>query len=170
MPIKINPLPPQAFLKEHIEYNPDAGTFIAKTGGRAGWRVGEPIGTIDRGYLRIRLKNKYYAAHRIAWALINGPISEEDQVDHIDGDRSNNKISNLRLATHEQNCQNIGIPKHNSSGLKGVHWNSYAKKWRAQIKLNGKRKFLGDYKTKEEAHAAYCNAATKLHGMFRRKE
>lgn len=166
MPMKINPLPPKEILEANVEYNSEAGVFTAKTGGRAGWKIGEPIGTIDRGYLRIRLNGKYHAAHRIAWLLVYGSLSENDQIDHIDGNRSNNKILNLRLATHGQNCRNIKIPKHNRSGIKGVHWSNHSKKWRAQIRLNGKRIFLGEYTNKEDAHAAYCDAAIKLHGEF----
>jgi len=85
------------------------------------------------------------------------------------GVRSNNKIYNLRIATHGQNCQNIGLPKHNRSGVKGVHWASYSKKWRAQIKINGERIFIGEFDTIGEAAEAYRQRAEELHGPFQRK-
>jgi len=166
MPVKINKLPSLDILQHNIEYNPDTGVMIAKTGGKAGWKIGHPVGTFDRGYIRIRISGKYYAAHRIAWAMCNGECAEDIQIDHIDGNRSNNKIDNLRLATHGQNCQNIKTPKHNTSGYKGVHWATRYKKWKAQIRLHGKRISLGLFTSKEEAYLAYCSAAKKLHGAF----
>jgi hypothetical protein len=166
MPVKINKLPSLEILNHHLSYDSNTGLFFAKTGGRAGWKVGNEVGTQDRGYIRIRIDKKYYPAHRIAWAMTHGYYNENQQIDHIDGIRSNNKISNLRLATHGQNCQNIGIPKHNTSGIKGVHWDNANKRWKAQIRINGIRKYIGYFSNKEEAHAAYCKAAKELHGDF----
>jgi hypothetical protein len=168
MPIKINPVPDVELLKMHLNYNPDTGVFLAKTGGRAGWKIGEPVGFNDRGYLRIHINKKYHAAHRLAWVMTHGFLSDEDQIDHIDGNRSNNSISNLRIASHGANCQNVGIPRHNTSGIKGVHWAASNKKWRAQIKLHGKRYFLGDFNSKEEAAKAYEAASLQMHGEFSR--
>ncbi len=169
MPIKINPLPSLELLHHHLTYDPETGIFTANTGERAGWKVGSPVGTMDRGYVRIMISKKYYPAHRLAWFMTYGQLDDTQQIDHVDGIRSNNKIYNLRIATHGQNCQNIGLPKHNRSGVKGVHWASYSKKWRAQIKINGKRIFIGEFDTIGEAAEAYRQRAEELHGPFQRK-
>lgn len=166
MPVYINDMPTWEELKKCINYDPHNGTFLAKVGGKAGWKIGEPIGFIDRGYLRIRINKKYYAAHRIAWQIIYGNLQKNEQIDHIDGNRSNNKIINLRLAKHGDNCQNIKKPKNNKSGYKGVHFDSRKKKWRSQIKFEGKRHYLGYFLSKEDAYIAYCNASKKLHKNF----
>lgn len=87
-------------------------------------------------------------------------------VDHIDGNGLNNRRSNLRLATVSQNGCNRGPAVNNTSGYKGVWWFAYAKLWTAQIRLKGKRYHLGYFKTAEEAHSAYCAAASRIHGEF----
>ncbi len=89
-------------------------------------------------------------------------------VDHIDRDGLNNRRANLRVATPEQNRHNSKMLCTNTSGLKGVHWRDDQKKWRAQITVAGKKKNLGYFPTKEEAHAAYCKASQELHGEFGR--
>jgi hypothetical protein len=87
-------------------------------------------------------------------------------VDHIDGDGLNNRRDNLRVATHAQNLRNRGKNKNNKSGYKGVYWHKATKKWKAQIKVNGKEKYLGLFDNPEDAHKAYCEAAKELHGKF----
>lgn len=106
-------------------------------------------------------------AHQLAWLLSHDEWPPRN-IDHIDMDRANNRLSNLRLATPSQNGANRGRQKNNSSGLKGVAWNKGAKRWRAQIKANGKRRHLGYFDTAEEAHAAYQEAAASLFGDFAR--
>lgn len=88
------------------------------------------------------------------------------ETDHIDGNGLNNQRSNLRIATHSQNGKNRGKCNNNTSGFKGVSWNKKNKRWQANIKINGKRKYLGEFTSKELAHIAYCEACTKYHGEF----
>lgn len=90
------------------------------------------------------------------------------EVDHRDGNGLNNRRSNLRIATKAQNQQNKGMAKRNSSGFKGVSWAKRERKWQAQIRLNNKNYTIGRYRTPEDAHAAYCEASTRLHGEFAR--
>lgn len=87
-------------------------------------------------------------------------------VDHIDGDGLNNRRSNLRLATKEQNGYNARTPITNTSGLKGVSWDGESGKWRAQIMHNGKKVNLGRFLSREEAYLAYCNASAIMRGEF----
>jgi hypothetical protein len=168
MPVKINDLPNKNVVDKYVMYCPETGVFTSNISHKY-CKVGQVVGLKDRNYIRIYIEKKYYAAHRLAWFLINGEIDSNHQIDHIDGDRSNNRISNLRLATHADNCRNIGLPKHNRSGVKGVHFHKQNGKWRAQIKLNGKRHWLGNFERIEDAKFAYDNASKTFHGEFRRE-
>jgi hypothetical protein len=118
-----------------------------------------------KGYLQGRIRDGFYAAHRIAWAITYGedPII---QIDHINGDKADNRISNLRLATPCENAQNRPRNVTNRSGYKGVHWSSLHGMWRARIRANGTMTCLGFFDDPESAHAAYCEAAQKYHGQF----
>lgn len=89
--------------------------------------------------------------------------------DHINLDTLDNRRSNLRIATPMQNHCNQGVRKDSRSGYKGVGWHKTNKKWQARIKINGVRKRLGWFDTPEDAHKAYCDAATELHGEFANK-
>ena len=117
------------------------------------------------GYLRISIDYRLYNAQRIAWLFINGKWPSKN-IDHIDGNRSNNKASNLRECNHVQNAANRKISISNTSGFKGVSQIKSTGKWAAFIKINGKSKNLGTFKTPEEAHEAYKSAADRLHGVF----
>jgi hypothetical protein len=92
----------------------------------------------------------------------------EIHVDHIDGNGLNNRKENLRLVTSHQNCFNRKINSNSTSGLKGVTWNKKDQRWRAQIRFDGEKIFLGNYKCPNEAYAAYCKASADLHGEFGR--
>jgi len=89
-------------------------------------------------------------------------------VDHISGDGLDNRRANLRLATYAQNNQNCRVYQNNKSGYKGVRWNRRDKRWLAEIRANGLRKYIGLFDSPAEAHAAYCAAAKELHGEFAR--
>ena len=119
----------------------------------------------SRGYPKGRIWGKHYFAHRVIWAMARDawPI---DQIDHINGDPSDNRIANLRACTHAQNMQNQRIGRSNTSGLKGVSWSIAASKWKAKISNNKKVHYLGVFENIEDAHAAYAAAAKKLHGKF----
>jgi hypothetical protein len=88
-------------------------------------------------------------------------------VDHINGDGLDNRRCNLRICTIAENIRNrTRLNKNNTSGMRGVHWDKRKEKWCAEIKVNRKKKFLGRFSTREEAHAAYCKAADEFHGEF----
>lgn len=89
-------------------------------------------------------------------------------VDHIDSNGLNNRRNNLRIATRSQNCQNSKIPTRNTSGYKGVSWNTRDEKWRSAIVVNKKLIFLGNFDCKHDAYLAYCEASNKYHGEFGR--
>ena len=119
-----------------------------------------------RGYVTIRVLGDGYYAHSVAWLYVMG--AWPTQIDHIDIDRTNNRFDNLRLASSQQNLQNRGKQKNNTSGLKGVSWSKAAKKWWAQIVADGRHKHLGLFGCPAAAHFAYVVAADKLHGEFAR--
>jgi hypothetical protein len=87
-------------------------------------------------------------------------------IDHINGDRADNNIDNLREATRSQNCQNAKLSKVNRSGVKGVSWHKYNQKWYARIRLDGKRIDLGYFDNLIEAEATIKATREKLHGVF----
>lgn len=134
----------------------------------AGKIAGGRMGTVR--YLIITINNVHYMAHRVMWEMVNGPIPDGLSVDHIDGQGMNNRISNLRVCTHQQNRCNTKLPSNNKTGFKGVHFFAPLGKYRASINIKRKCKFLGTFDTPQEAHKAYCNAALTAHGEYARFE
>ena len=158
----------QERLQEVLEYNPDTGefTWIAQRGSRSdlvGERAGYPHW---KGYWTIYVDGQSYWGHRVAWLYVHGKFPK-GQIDHINRVRDDNRIANLRLATNGQNGANSKAKPSQYSPLKGVHWNKrWGGSWSSSIYHAGKRVWLGVFPTAEEAHAAYCEAAKKIHGEF----
>lgn len=118
----------------------------------------------NQGYvIRSKWPNSSYRLHRL---IMNA--SKGIYVDHIDGNPLNNLRSNLRLCSNAENGRNQKLHKNNTSGYKGVHWSKLNKKWKVEIKINYKNKFIGLYNTKEDAAKAYNEAALKYFGEFAR--
>jgi hypothetical protein len=105
--------------------------------------------------------------HVLAWFYTHG-VWPADQLDHINGDKSDNRIDNLRIATASQNKANSGPYRNNPTGLKGAYWYKPLQMWVSKIRKDGKLHHLGYFATAEEAHTAYCEAAKRLHGEFAR--
>jgi hypothetical protein len=158
----------QARLKEVLEYNLATGEFTWREPGR-GRKL--TAGCKSSTYTLIFVDGKTYRAHRLAWLYMKGTWPER-MIDHIDLDKHNNAFHNLREATGSQNKANRPIPRNNTSGFKGVSWAKggarHGKPWQAQISANKTRIPLGLFSTREEAHAAYCDAAKKIFGEFAR--
>ena len=126
--------------------------------------VGDELNTLHvEGYIHISINGKQYLGHRIAWALYYGNLPK-GEIDHKNCNKSDNKIENLRLATHSQNQSNSGKYKNNKSGFKGV--TLQGGRWRAVIQAEGKQNHLGYFSTPEEAHEAYSTASEYYHGEF----
>lgn len=151
-----------ARLRELRTYDPATGLFsFARQGG--GHFAGAPCGkTTSQGYTRIVVDGGKYMAHRLAWLWMTGEWPE-DQIDHINGDRSDNRWPNLRAATASINVQNIHAPKSNNktSGVLGVR--PCGARFEANIGHNYRRIYLGRFDTADEAHAAYLTAKRRLH-------
>jgi hypothetical protein len=119
--------------------------------------AGSLAGSVRKdGYCRISIDGKFYLAHRLIWLWHGHELPEKIEIDHIDRNRSNNNIDNLRLATRNQNERN--------KVRKGYRFE--AGKWRAKITINGKDKHLGMFDTEEQARLAYLTAAKPIHGEY----
>lgn len=153
----------QEQLKQILHYDPETGVFrwklVMANNRNKIWGI---AGSINQGYVRIRLKNKTYECHRLAFLYVTGFWPEND-VDHIDGCRSNNKWENLRQATRKQNCENIKLRKNNTSGYRGVVWHKATGKWSAMVRHNKKAIWLGLY---EDVKEAAIVAAAKRSELF----
>jgi hypothetical protein len=124
------------------------------------------------GYWQIKTGKVCYLAHRIVWAIVHGEWSEKD-IDHIDGNRANNALSNLRVVTKSENMQNLAVTgKKTASGLAGAcHLPANGRrreKWEATIRINGVLKHLGLFSTPQEAHARYMQEKSLVHTHFSR--
>ena len=177
-------------LQEALNYAPKTGLFFWKkrplhhfknSHGMNIWNsryAEKQAGTIYTptkysNYKRIKIvvKNKPLMAHQIAWTFVYGAIPESLFIDHMDGNATNNAISNLRLVTHSENHRNRYIQSNNTSGVTGIRFIN--NKWRARIKIHGKEKHLGTFETKEQAievrkKYAFENGFTERHHTNRR--
>ena len=161
----IKPLPPIEELRELLHYEPDTGLLRWKIDYGSKNRTGNVAGTSNgKGYLRISINAERFTAHRLAWAFYYNQDPGGMQIDHIDKNKSNNKIINLRLASHRKNGANSGPRKNNKLGARGVHYKNG--KFMAAIEINGKNFYLGTYDTIEEASNVYWAAAEELYGEF----
>lgn len=145
----------QKRLKEVLIYEPTSGLFSRVGPGKA--KVGSLDGT---GYIHIGVDGKVYKAHRLAFLFMTGSFPVE--VDHIDGQSNNNKWNNLRGVTRSGNMMNAKRPNTNTSGVVGVHWNKIDRKWKAQIQVEGKYKYLGPFAAFFDAVCARKSAEDQL--------
>ena len=105
---------------------------------------------VHKGYRRIRLFNKSYKSHRVAWAIHHGDWPA-DQIDHINGVRSDNRIENLRAVDQIENSRNTKIPATNMSGVIGINWDKLSWRWVVSIGVDSKTFYIGSFKDFEEA-------------------
>lgn len=131
-------------------------SFNARFGGKnAGYVTFE-------GYINVLFDRKHYPAHRLIWLIVFGKLPE-DEIDHRNGKRSDNSLRNLREADRSVNMQNKTIGRNNTSGHVGVYWHKPKNNWRAVIRKNSRRIYLGGFKNIEDAAAAYLAAKKKYH-------
>jgi hypothetical protein len=137
--------------KNSLHYDQDSGIFTWIKSANNKVKVGSRAGTKEkRGYIIIQLNKKTIKAHRLAWLMVHGSFPN-GEVDHIDNNPSNNRISNLRVVNRSKNQMNARPPVHNKSGFKGVHFCKSKNKWVATIGKNGKKEFIGYFNDFESA-------------------
>lgn len=152
-------------IREVFDYHPD-GYLIWKIDSGYNKTKNRRPGVINAyGYSQVKAFQKGYAEHRLIWAWHYGRYPEMD-IDHIDRNRANNRIENLRLATRSRNNQNSTKRAATSSRYKGVSWSKVAKKWHAYLNTEEGRMYLGIHVKEEDAARAYDTAAKEHFGEF----
>ena len=151
-------------LRELLRYEPETGNFTWRVRPANNMRAGDAAGCLSKrdGYRSIRLLGRYYLEHRLAWLYVNGEWPAEE-IDHLNRVRSDNRIANLRLATKAENKQNTSLRRDSASGHKGISWHKRDQKWVAEIKLHGKKHYLGGFNNINDAIAARKSEESRLH-------
>ena len=182
MPQKYIELPTQEYLQECFEYNPETGILTWKERPLSHFKDGvrqkqaqtrwnnkfnkTKAGRLHiNGYIVVHVNSISYPIHRLIWKMITGNTPSE-QIDHIDTDRTNNRIENLRDCTNGQNQHNTNLRKTNKSGTKGVHFDNWYGLWIANIGINKKQIRLGRFQNKEDAVKAINDARESYHKEF----
>lgn len=153
-------------LRHLFSFDPETGSLKWKNPRSPRVKPGAEAGRIgDQGYVTVGICGRFYRGHRVGFAIHFGRWPN-GMLDHINGVRSDNRISNLRECTNAQNLRNAKRSSANTSGVKGVYFDKASMKWRALIRVDGKKVYLGYFATKEEAGCAYRKAATEHFGEF----
>lgn len=149
-------------LRALVSYDPQTGVFtrlVTSGSERAGLAAGSRN---SGGYLRFMVDSVQYQAHRLAWLYVHGRWPN-GFIDHINGDRSDNRIANLRECTKAENAQNTKVRSDNKAGVTGVYFCTASNRWRAYVFVEGQRHDLGDFQSKADAVAARLAAKAELH-------
>jgi len=149
-------------LRELLTYDPKTGFFSWRVSRGSAKEKSEAGRKNSHGYIEISIDSRFYKAHRLAWMHVYGEWPVE-QLDHINGIRTDNRLANLREATNAQNGQNQAMYSHNTSGHPGVSWCRTYGKWKAKIHAAGKLHHLGYFHKVEDAVAARAKAKSELH-------
>lgn len=168
----------QSLLNEIFGYDPETGVLYHKErprwmftkgykGGETSWRTfntqnaGKPITNVGgSGYLRVNIGGKRYSAHRIIWVMVHGEWP--DEIDHINGDRADNRLCNLRAVTRQENLRNLARRSDNTSGYTGVSYSKRDDVFIAYITVDGHAKVIGRYGTAQQAAKARAEAEAEL--------
>jgi len=158
----IKQLPNKEYLQSIFEYH-DGQLFQKNSRGAS--KKGKKVGWLEKsGYFSTNVDNVRYRLHRLIYQYHLGFCPEF--LDHIDCNKTNNKIENLRPATIFENNRNRKVTTKNKSGLKGAFWDKQHKKWKSSIKINNKSIHLGHFENSLDAHLAYKKESLKIHGEF----
>lgn len=149
-------------IEQCVSYCPDSGRLAWTTGQFAGKTIS---GTNTKGYIQLQIDGITLLGHRVCYCLMTGSMPPMD-IDHIDGDKTNNTWSNLRLVNNSDNHKNMKIFKTNSSGVAGVAWNPIKNRWDSYITSRNRRFYLGRFKNFFDAVCARKAAEIK-HGFHR---
>jgi len=172
-----NRKPTAAAVRSRISYDQATGvlTRLAFTDEAGRFWKERPVRVVTapdkagRRYLQISLFGYPYLVHRVVYLIVTGRWPRRD-IDHVNGDVTDNRWSNLRPASRSQNCANRGAAPSNRSGYKGVSLCADTGLWRARVKFKGRSTCLGRFATPEDAYVAYTKAARRVHGQYARAE
>lgn len=177
MPIRMIDIPPAALLRECFEYWPETGDLVWKVRPREHFRsdaaqrtfnsryAGRPARVQDSsGYYIVDVNRRTYKVHRLIYSMCYGGIPGGMQVDHINGDRTDNRVGNLRLVCHTLNARNRGLRRDNKTGVNGVSWDAESEKYLACLKVDGRQKKIGRYQTIDAARTAIEKMESYLRG------
>jgi len=157
----------QERLKEVLDYNATTGVFTRKISGSTAVKVGRVVGsgvTVKANYFKVFIDAQAYIAHRLVWLYVHGTWPKHF-IDHVNGDRHDNRLCNLREASSRQNMVNSKLSKASTTGYKGATVLPSGR-FRSKLHSGGQVYHLGVFDTVEEAHQAYCDKADELHGDF----
>lgn len=154
------PLPPQSALSSSFSYDPASGILTRLSDGRTRWAIG------SAGYEVISVGGQCILKHRLILQLVSGNIETADQVDHINGIKSDNRLANLRVVSARENSWNKGRQRRNRHGFAGVKKDETTGRFKASITTSGRSVHLGTFDTAQEAGAAYAQAAHKQRGQY----
>lgn len=158
-----------AAARDFLRLDAESGRLFWKKKPNRSIVVGSEAGTArPDGYRIISINRQRFLAHRLVWALLHDE-QPPDEIDHIDGDPSNNRPSNLRAASHAQNIANQKSNRRNTSGIRGVYFSRARGRWVAQITASGDKKYIGIFSSISDAQAAYNSAAERKFGEFVRR-
>lgn len=157
----------QTELKRQLHYDPLTGIFTRLISTNSRVNVGDTAGTksTKNGYVQIMINGKQYRAHRLAFLYMTGSFPSK-HVDHKFGIKDDNRWSELREASNQQNTRNSAMKSNNTSGFKGVTWNKKAQKWAAYSRDKNKTVYLGLFDNPVDASKAYINFSKPIHGDF----
>tara|TARA_B110000208_G_scaffold159083_1_gene193565 strand:+ start:297 stop:794 length:498 start_codon:yes stop_codon:yes gene_type:complete len=153
-------------LNDLFEYNDETGDLVRKISVRGSKANAGDIAGYKRtdGYIYTGISGRQYLNHRLVFLMSHGYLPEF--LDHINRDRSDNRLRNLRECTRNENQHNRKTSSKSASSVKGVHWNKEFGKWRAQCQINGKRHHVGSFDDIEDAKIAVTDWRKKNHGSF----
>lgn len=155
------------YIREYMTYDPSTGECRLKRSVKhSRKKIGDLVGSVQKnGYLVASISNIRVLLHRLIWLYMTGKFPVE-YIDHINGNKGDNRFSNLREATAQQNNFNSSLSTRNTTGYKGVSYCKQMKKYKAGYKLNKKIYHIGYFDTPEQASAAYINAVAPIHGEY----
>jgi hypothetical protein len=158
--LTLKPVPSKNYLNSVLRYEKETGFVYWRKNNKI---VKGCINKVKQKYKRIMINKEHYLLHRIIYQMHYGDLTVNDPIDHIDRNRFNNRIENLRKANVFLNNQNQGERKNNTSGYKGVSWSKQRQKWRATITVKCKHKTLGFFESKEKAYECYLEARKEFY-------
>lgn len=161
----MNNLPSLNELNKVLNYDKDSGIFTWISGGRHNRLAGQIAGSFGDEYVKITMLGIRWKAHRLAWKMCYG-VDPVGEIDHINGNKHDNRIANLRDCKKSDNGKNAGLSKRNKSGFRGVTKHTGREKWIASLSINGKNKHLGVFDSPEEAGEVAELARSLYYGEF----